>query len=281
MSFHDDELQDYQRTLKEFFDERKRPYDSRNIWDIMRENPRVVLRYPTLDSILFNNSRPTTTIRQEPVSISMNEYKERYHLPDNKFKILFEIEPPLIFAEHPVFMNLIDLLDKLKKENGEIKRLLRKIKEHFINYIEKPINISNLINFISIFITNLLLLNKENPQIEQSTLNEIKYYTDIILAYLLNYLFTTQKLEYISSHVLPFNLDTTNNTLNPMTFNIFINTLEDKYPRLFDIDAENKDLLIIGIVDNASRIFGKPLRPSSVSRLGQRILKSSRYYQRH
>jgi len=265
MSIHE-EHQDYERTLKEFFDEKKRGYDSRNIWDVMRENPRVVLRYPTLESILFNSSPSRSSRRTlEQSTDNINEYKERYHLPDNKFRILFEIQPPLIFAEHPIFLNLIDILDKLKKDDGEVKRLLRIIKEHFIQYVNMEININNLIYFTSIFITNLILLNNRDT-IEPTILSDIKYYIDIILAYLLNYMFTTQKLEYISSHVFPFTL---NSGLDPMTFNLFITTIQDKYPRLFILNSnnQNKEVLITNIVDNASQVFGRPtLRQSAVSK---------------
>ncbi len=265
MSIHD-EHQDYARTRKEFLDEKKRGYDSRNIWDVMRENPRVVLRYPNLESILFNNTSHRQPSRRSPertMTVNINEYKERYHLPDDKFRILFEIQPPLIFAEHPIFLNLIDILDKLKKNDGEVKRLLRIIKEHFIQYVNMEININNLIYFTSIFITNLILLNNRDT-IEPTILSDIKYYIDIILAYLLNYMFTTQKLEYISSHVFPFTL---NSGLDPMTFNLFITTVQDKYPPLFNIDNQNKEVLITTIVDNASQVFGRPtLRQSAVSK---------------
>ena len=254
MSIHE-EHQDYARTLKEFLDEKKRGYDSRNIWDVMSKNSRVVLRYPNLESILFNNTSHRQPSRRSPertMTVNINEYKERYHLPDDKFRILFDIQPPLIFAEHPIFLNLIDILDKLKKYDGEVKRLLRIIKEHFIDYVNKKMDISNLI-----------LLNNRDT-IEPSILNDIKYYIDIILAYLLNYMFTTQKLEYISSHVFPFTL---NAGLNPMTFNLFITTVQDKYPRLFNIDNQNKEVLITTIVDNASQVFGRPiLRQSAVSK---------------
>jgi len=265
MSIHE-EHQDYARTLKEFLDEKKRGYDSRNIWDVMRENPRVVLRYPNLESILFNNSSPQQPSRRGPersMTVNINEYKERYHLPDDKFRILFEVQPPLIFAEHPIFLNLIDILDKLKKDDPEVKRLLRIIKEHFIQYVSMEINIANLIYFISIFITNLILLNNRDT-IEPSILNDVKYYIDIILAYLLNYMFTTQKLEYISSHVLPFTL---NSGLDFTTFNLFITTIQDKYHRLFNVDNQNKEVLITTIVDNASQVFGRPVfRQSAVSK---------------
>ena len=200
--------------------------------------------------------------------------KRRYHLPDDKFRILFEIQSPLIFAEHPIFLNLIDILDKLKKDDNEVKKLLRIIKDHFIQYVEKEINIANLIYFTSIFMTNLLLLNKHHD-IDLPILNEIKYYIDIIFAYLLNYVFTTQKLEYISSHVFPFKLKSG----DPMTFNILLTTIQDKYSRLFNVDNQNKEDLITNIVDNASRIFGRPvLRPS---RLAPRILKSSSLHPRN
>jgi len=272
MSIHE-EHQDYPRTLKEFLDEKKRGYDSQNIWDVMRENPRVVLRYPNLESILFNNSSPRQPSRsraQTTTTININEYKERYHLPDDKFRILFEIQPPLIFAEHPIFLNLIDILDKLKKDDGEVKRLLRIIKEHFIQYVSMEININNLIYFTSIFITNLILLNNRDT-IEPSILNDVKYYIDIILAYLLNYIFTTQKLEYISSHVFPFTL---NSGLDTTTFNLFITTLQDKYHSLFNVDNQNKEVLITTIVDNASQVFRRPVfRQSTVSR---RALKTYR-----
>lgn len=265
MSIHE-EHQDYAKTRKEFSDEKKRGYDSRNIWDVMRENPRVVLRYPNLERILFNNAtshRPSRRTPEQSMTVNINEYKKRYHLPDDKFRILFEIQPPLIFAEHPIFLNLIDILDKLKKDDGEVKRLLRIIKEHFIQYVNMEININNLIYFTSIFITNLILLNNRDT-IEPTILSDIKYYIDIILAYLLNYMFTTQKLEYISSHVFPFTL---NSGLDPMTFNLFITTVQDKYPRLFNINNQNKEVLITTIVDNASQVFGRPtLRQSAVSK---------------
>ena len=275
MSIHE-EHQDYARTLKEFLDEKKRGYDSQNIWDVMSKNPRVVLRYPTLESILFNNTshrQPSRRTPEQSMTVNINEYKERYHLPDDKFRILFDIQPPLIFAEHPIFLNLIDILDKLKKDDGEVKRLLRIIKEHFIQYVNMEININNLIYFTSIFITNLILLNNRDT-IEPTILSDIKYYIDVILAYLLNYMFTTQKLEYISSHVFPFKL----NSGDPITFNILLTTIQDKYPLLFNVDNQNKEILITNIVDNASRIFGRPvLRPS---RLAPRILKSSRFHRR-
>jgi ribosomal protein S21 len=266
MSIHD-EQQDYQRTFKEFLNEKKRGYDSRNIWDVMRENPRVVLRYPTLDSILFNNPTSSQSLRRSSErETTINEYKERYHLPDDKFKILFEIDPPLIFAEHPIFLNLIDILDRLKKDDPEVKRLLKVMKDHFIQSVEIEMNIANLIYFTSIFMNNLLILNNRDT-IDLSILNEIKYYIDIIMAYLLNYMFTTQKLEYISSNVFPFKPKSNDLFLNPMTFNMFLTTIQDKYHRLFNVDNQNKEVLIKNIVDNASRVFKKPtLRQSFVSR---------------
>lgn len=264
MSIHE-EHQDYERTLREFFDEKKKGYDSRNIWAVMRENPRVVLRYPTLESILFNNSPP----RRTQTNLSINEYKQRYHLPDDKFRILFEIQPPLIFAEHPIFLDLIDILNSLIKEDNEVKRLLKIIKEHFIQYVNMEINITNLIYFTSIFINKLLLLNRYD-KIDLQILNKIKYYIDIILAYLLNYIFTTQKLENTSSSVFPFTL----NSGDSANLNILLSTIQGYYSSLFTVDNQDKEVLIRNIVDNASQVFKRPtLRQSVVSR---RALKSYR-----
>jgi hypothetical protein len=52
-----------------------------------------------------------------------------------------------------------------------------------------------------------------------------------------------------------------------MTFNLFITTVQDKYPPLFNINNQNKEVLITTIVDNASQVFGRPiLRQSAVSK---------------
>lgn len=245
-----------------------------DIWEVMQHNPRVVERYPSMGRLMGIDS-----YQDNNEDIDLSNYKSEYHLPNDKFNNLININ--VIFAEDPHINELIDLLNEFNSLPEENKKLLKNIKLTFFEYIQKQITTNNLVGFITGFLSHLLILKRNIESIPYNQLFErIKIHIDFILVYILNILFREKNLVSFTSvrslNILPIKFKPSNIVINNMLFSILYNSISETYPNIFNVPGgEIKAEIIKNIVKNVERYEVK-LKPSFVmkSLSSKKLLKS-------